>query len=207
MTVKKKKSPIVVIFILILLCIAAGVLYLSLNIFASVNITAPETSIEAADSCQSKLTKILIDETLAFKYKKTKEIPFSSLELNSWFHEKRMNGQVEKVSIHLDKDQAVFEGLFKPFAKKKFSRIGAQKQNSALQKVAIAFKIETTPNVLSNRVTFEPTSIVLGRQTIPPNLLPDLLNNLNLNPFEKKMKTTKEVRIQDDSLLITVYVD
>jgi hypothetical protein len=34
-----------------------------------------------------------------------------------------------------------------------------------------------------------------------------LPNTLDLNPFEKKIRTIKEVRISDGSLLVTVYAD
>ena len=68
MLVKKKKSSLFIISLLILLCIASGIFYISMKVFAPAKIAATDMSPEAAESCKAKITKMLIDETLAFNF-------------------------------------------------------------------------------------------------------------------------------------------
>lgn len=208
MVAKKKKSSTFIIASLLLVCLAAVIVYLAVEIFAAVKINDPETSHEAVESCRAKITKMLIDETLAFKYKNTKDIPFSELEINSWLKEK-LDGKKRpvRVNVQLGKNRVTFSGHFNPFAKKRPESAGEESLFKPLQKTNIAFRIVTKPKIHSNRIFFEPITIVLGQLHVPPKLMPQLPNTLDLNPFEKKIRTLKEVRISDGSLLVTVYAD
>lgn len=204
MKTKKKRSPIFIISVLLLLCVTAGILFLAVNIFAHVEIKSVETSPEAAESCRAKITKMLIDETLAFNYQKTTDVPFSELEINSWLKEEPGHN---RIIVQLIKDRVTFSGFLNPLVKKTSEGKSDHSLFKFLEAVSIAFKIVSQPTIRSNRIVFEPETIVLGRLHIPPNLMPELPNTLNLNPFEKKIRTIKAIRIADGSLLVTVYAD
>ena len=207
MLVKKKKSPLFIISLLILLCIASGIFYISMKVFAPVTIAASEISAEAAESCKAKITKMLIDETLAFNFKKTKDISFTWMEINSWIHQKLENDRVFMVHVQLDKDRTIFSGLLNPFISNASSGTEENFISKQLRNAKIAFRIITKPAVRSNQIVFEPEQIFFGRLQIPPQFMPEILNDLDINPFEKQIRTIKEVHIIDGSLVVTVYAD
>ncbi|MEK6776393.1 MAG: hypothetical protein AABY87_05870 [bacterium] len=207
MIAKKKKSPLLIISLLILLCIVSGIFYISMKVFAPVKITVAEMSPEAAESCKAKITKMLIDETLAFNFKKTNDIPFTEMEINSWIHQKLENDRVFIVHVQLDKDRTIFSGLFNPFISKASRGVKENFISKPLRNAKIAFRIVTKPSVLSNQIVFEPEEIFFGRLQIPPQFMPEILNDLDINPFEKQIRTIKEVHIIDGSLVVTVYAD
>ncbi|PJA76129.1 MAG: hypothetical protein CO150_03735 [Nitrospirae bacterium CG_4_9_14_3_um_filter_53_35] len=207
MPAKKKKSPLFIIFLLILLCIVSGILYISMKVFSPVKIAATDISTEAAESCQAKITKMLIDETLAFNFKKTKDISFTGMEINSWVQQKLENDRVFKVYVQLDKDRTIFSGLFNPFISKTLKGMEENFISKQLRNAKIAFRIVTKPAVRSNQIVFEPEEIFLGDLRIPPQFMPEILNDLDINPFEKQIRTIKEVHIIGGSLIVTVYAD
>lgn len=208
MIAKKKKSPTFIISILLLLCLAAAIVYVSMEIFSKTGFNIPETSRESAESCRAKITKMLIDETLAFKYKNTKDIPFSELEINSWLMEKLAEEKRNvRVHVQLDRGNVIFSGLFNPFKKKRPETGGEASLMQSLKIMNISFRIVTSPKIRSDRIIFEPTSIILGQLRVPPRMMPQLPNSLELNPFEKQIRTLKDIRVADGSLLVTVYAD
>lgn len=204
MAAKKKRSPIVLVFVLLLVCAAAVILYLAINILASVELRSAETTPEAAISCQTKITKMLIDETLAFNYKNTKDIPFSELELNSWLYDRLGK---DRVMVEFGKDDMTFSGIVHPLAGKKAPGRADNFLLGRLGDIRVAFRIVAKPQVRANRIVFKPERIVLGRLHVPPKLMPELPKTLNLNPFQKQVRTIKGIRVDKDSLLVTVYAD
>jgi hypothetical protein len=207
MASKKKKSPTVIILILLTLCIAAGILYPVTKIFAPVEFSEVEVSQEDAESCQAKITKILIDETLAFNYQNTQDISFTEPEINAWLREKRKNGRVVKVQAQLEKDRITFSGLLSPFSMKESKGEKDIFLLRKLQNVTVAFQIVTKPIISSNRIIFEPVQISFGRLQLPLRLMPELPKALHLNPFEEQIRTIKEIRTVDGAFLLTVYAD
>jgi len=207
MITRKKKTPTGIIIGIILLCLIAGVLFLNLKIFSTVPIRVTPTSQEAAESCQAKFTKMLIDETLAFNYQKTRDITFSQIEINSWLQAKLRNDRVTTIRGNLQKNSIVFSGLFRPFAGKSFARSFPFSLFPNFDTISITFRIYTHPTLRSDRVYFDLERVILGKLHIPPSLIPNFLNALDLNPFKKEVRTIKDVRIAKGSLIVTVYAD
>ncbi|NOY53758.1 MAG: hypothetical protein GXP58_09085 [Deltaproteobacteria bacterium] len=207
MVARKNKTPTGILVGIILFCLIAGVLFLTLKVFSTVPIRVTPTSPEAAKSCQAKFTKMLIDETLAFNYQKTRDITFSQLEINSWLQEKLRNEQVTTIRGTLQKNRIIFSGLFRPFAGKSFARSFPFSLLRNFEKITITFRIYTRPTLRSDRVYFDLERVILGKLHIPPGLIPNFLNALDLNPFKKEVRTIKDVRITNGSLIVTVYAD
>ncbi len=207
MTSKKKRSPTLIVLILLFLCIVAGIFYPVIKIFTPIEITAVEVSPEAAESCQAKITKILIDETLAFNFQKTRDIAFSESEINSWLQEKRKNDRIVKVHVKLEKGRITFSGLLSPFLRKESEGRRENFLLRHLQEITVGFRIVTEPVIRADRIIFKPGQIAFGRLQLPPRFMPELPNVLHLNPFEEQIRTIKEIRVVDGSFLVTIYAD
>lgn len=207
MSRRKKKTSTGMIIGVILFCLVAGVLFLTLKIFSTVPIRSISTSPEAAASCQAKFTKMLIDETLAFNYQQTRDITFSEIEINSWLQEKLLNKRVPTIRGNLQKDRIAFSGLYRPFAGKSFVHSFPFSLFRNFAEISITFRLYTRPALRSDRVYFDLERVILGKLHIPPGLMPNFLNALDLNPFKKEVRTIKQVNITDGALIVTVYAD
>ncbi len=207
MIASEKKKITSKILGLVLLVLIAGIGYLTIELFATIPLSSSPVSEEAAKSCQTKLTNMLIDETLSFSHQKTHRIPFSEFEINSWLHRKYKSGRLSQVRITLEKDHAVFSGRFTPFGD--FSPNGKKNgaPSSPLRKAAVSFRIITHPVIRSQHILFQPERIFLGRIPVPAAPMPHLVNLLKLNPFEKEIRSVKAVTLSRGSLLITVDTD
>lgn len=190
-----------------LLALLAATAFLSLQIFKPIQITSPVTSAEAAEHCETKITKMLIDETLAFKFKSTEEIPFSELEINSWLHQRLGKGMITSIHAKLVNDRILFSGLLNPFNQSSQEQAGGHHILAAIREKQIGFRISTTPRIDSDRIFFVPDEIVLGRLYVPPFVMPHFLDTFDLNPFRKESRVIKSVRVADGSLFVTVYID
>jgi len=204
---RKKKISAGSIASAILLALLAAAVFLSLKIFEPVQITSPVTSPEAAEHCETKITKMLIDETLAFKFKSTEEIEFSEMEINSWLHQRLGKGVIASIHAKLLSNRMIFSGLMTPFTGKSEARAGGRDILSRIRNKPIAFRISTIPKISSDRIFFVPDEIILGELYLPPFVMPHFLDTFNLNPFRKESRVIESIRVADGSLFVTVYID
>jgi hypothetical protein len=210
MTRRKRRRPARILFAVLLLCLAAAVSLVGARVFATPEILLATTSAEAAGECQAKITKMLIDETLSFKFKTTEDIHFSEMELNSWLNDnlsQAQRGQVVSAQISFHRNGTTFTGLLRPFDRRPFEK---SRSNSLLERIitrTVSFRVETKPTIRENQIHFEPRKITLGHLPIPPQLVPRFLEALHLNPFTGQIRTVKELRLADRSLYVTVYID
>ncbi|MDX1763676.1 MAG: hypothetical protein R3231_05090 [bacterium] len=204
---RKKKIKVGLIVSAIALALLAAAAYLALQIFQPIQIVSPATRAEAAESCETKITKMLIDETLAFKFKSTEDIPFSELEINSWLHQRAGKGTISSIHAKLLKDRIVFSGTMTPFSGQ--SEVPGQLSRilPAIRDRRVAFKISTIPRIDSDRIFFVPDAITLGNLYVPPFVMPHFLDTFDLNPFRKESRVIKSIRVADGSLFVTIYVD
>lgn len=204
---RKKKISAGLVAAGIFLALLAAVVFLSIKIFEPIQIASPVTSPEAAEHCETKITKMLIDETLAFKFNSTEDIQFSEEEINSWLHQRLGKGLITSIHAKLVTDRIVFAGLFDLFSGKSEASAGGHNILSRIRDKRIAFRISTIPRVDSDRIFFVPEEIVLGDLYIPPFVMPHFLDTFDLNPFRKESRVIKSIRVADGSLFVTIYVD
>jgi hypothetical protein len=204
---RKKRVPTRLILAVLLVCLITAGFFFWIKIFEPVDIPPATTSLEAAESCETKITKILIDETLAFKFKSTEEISFSELEINSWLHNNLNKGRLSSINVKLGNNRITFSGRFSPFSKPPRGKEPGKSQLEQTRNAKIAFRVITVPKIRADRIFFEPEEIVLGRLYVPPILMPNFLETLELNPFEKESRIIKSIRVADGSLFVTVFID
>ncbi len=210
MTRRGRKKLTRILIAALLLCLAVAVYLAGARVFSPPDLLLAPTSAEAASACQAKITKMLIDETLSFKFKTTEDIQFSEMEVNSWLHD-RLNetekGRVVSAQIAFHRNGTTFSGLIRPFDRRPFEH---PRSNSLFERIttrAVSFRVETKPMIRENQIHFEPRQIMLGHLPVPPPLVPRFLEALNLNPFTGQIRTVKEIRLADRSLYVTVYID
>jgi hypothetical protein len=150
---------------------------------------------------------MLIDETLAFNYQKTKDITFSEKEINSWLKENVTKPSIPTIHGMLKKNKIFFTGLYRPFAGKSFVHSPPFSFFPGFEKIAISFRLYTVPTLRNDRIYFDLEKVILGELHVPPELMPNFFNALDLNPFKKEVRTIKEIRIEDGTLIVTVYAD
>ncbi len=210
MTRRRRKKSAWILPVVLLLCLAASISLLGVRIFSAPQISLAPTSAEAAGACQAKITKMLIDETLSFKFKTTEDIHFSEMEVNSWLNDKlkeTKSGRVESAQIAFHRNGTTFTGLLRPFDRRPFEK---PRTYSLLERIitrAVSFRVETKPIIRENQIYFEPRKITLGHLPLPPPLFPRFLEALHLNPFTGQIRTVKELRLAERSLFVTVYID
>ena len=204
---KRKPTRLCLVF-LVVLALAGAAGYLAwTNLFAAVPLPPAAVSTQAAAACQAKITKMLIDETLAFNYQRTRDLVFDDRELTSWLRTNLANPRLRDVRVAAEGGRVIFRGRWKPFRAGERSGTLRALLGRRLSGVGAVFTIVARPRVKAERIVFEPVRITWGRITVPPGLMPDLPDALGLNPFEKRIRTIQGVRVQDHALVVTVYAD
>jgi len=204
---KKKRTIFWLVLLLILGSLAGGAYLLGVNLFAAVPLSPAAISTQAAAECQAKITKMLIDETLAFNYQKTRDLVFGEDEITSWLNRNLSDPRLREVRVEIEKGLVTFRGRFEPLLAGEKAGALRSLLSRRFAGVGMVFSVTTRPRVQTNRVVFEPLHITWGRITVPPKLMPDLPDALGLNPFEKRIRTIQGVRIEDHALVVTVYAD